>query len=152
MASAVSSAAEVEDMVVLTQWDMGLATASTSEFNGGIVHHMIQCSADRVIVDDAGTRPLGVVQVGQPVAQSRTQMKQRGGWLFRHTVVAVSSTCHHPLKETQDAAHAGRAIQGGDKMHFRCTPGWQNRHPHTPSSRVWTMDSEPFIAILLTAV
>ena len=69
-------------------------------------------------VHNAGAGPLGVVQVGQSIAQSWPEMQQGGGWFFCHPVVAICGTGHHTLKEPQDAAHARRSIQRRDKVHF----------------------------------
>ena len=69
-------------------------------------------------VDDARTRFLRVVQIGEPVAESRRQMQQRGGRLARHPVIAIRRARHHALEQTQNAAHAFDTVECGDKMHL----------------------------------
>jgi hypothetical protein len=46
-------------------------------------------------------------------------MQQRGSGLTGHARVAVSGTSHYAFEQTQDAMHAGNAIERRHKVHFR---------------------------------
>ncbi|MNF02022.1 hypothetical protein D3C80_2011150 [compost metagenome] len=60
------------------------------------------------------------MQVGQAIAQARAQVQQGGGRLVGHARVTVGRARHHAFEQAQHAAHLGFAIQGRDKVHFRC--------------------------------
>jgi hypothetical protein len=70
-------------------------------------------------VDDARARLAGVVQVGQPVAEARPQVQQRGRGLARHAPVAVGRAGDHAFEQAQHAAHAGYAVERGHEVHLR---------------------------------
>ena len=80
-------------------------------------------------VDQRHLGALGVVQVGQAVAQTRGQVQQCAGRLVGHAGVAVRSACDHALEQTEHAAHAGDLVQRRDKLHLRC-PGVGEAHVH----------------------
>ena len=70
-------------------------------------------------VDDAGRGLLGVVQVGDAVAETGTEMQQRRGRRALHAVVAVGGAGHHAFEQAEHAAHAVDAIERGNEVHFR---------------------------------
>ena len=75
-------------------------------------------------VDDAGRCLLGVVQVGDAVAEAGAEMQQRRGRRALHAVVAVGGAGHHAFEQTEHAAHAVDAIECGNEVHFRGARDW----------------------------
>ena len=69
-------------------------------------------------VDDRRVRLAGVVQVGEPVAESWTEMEQRRGGPFGHAGVAVGGTGGDSLEEGEHAAHLGHVVEGSDEVHL----------------------------------
>lgn len=69
-------------------------------------------------VDHRRARALGVVQVGQAVAQARAQVQQRGGRLVGHARIAIGRARHHAFEQAQHAAHLRFAIQRRDEVHL----------------------------------
>ncbi len=86
----------------------------------------------RVIPDDSqqrGVRAARIVQVGQPVRQTRSEVQQCGGRLPGHPAEAVGRAGSHPLKQAQHAAHLGHCVQCRDEVHLRRTGvGEARRH------------------------
>ena len=69
-------------------------------------------------VDQWRPGPPRVVQVGQAVAESGSQVEQSGRRLFRHAGVAVGRTRGDTLEEREDCAHFGHRIECGDEVHL----------------------------------
>jgi hypothetical protein len=63
--------------------------------------------------------PPRVVQVGQAIGQTRTQMQQRGGGLSCHATVAVGCASDHAFEQAKDGAHAIHRIERRHEMHLR---------------------------------
>ena len=75
-------------------------------------------------------RTPGVVQVGQAVAQSRTEVQQDRGGLIGHSGISVGRTGGHTLKQSEDTSHLGHGVQGCDEVHLRCSRvGEADPHP-----------------------
>ena len=70
-------------------------------------------------VDDRRPGPSRVVQVGQPVAQSRSEVQQRRRRASSHPAVPVGRARGHALEEAEHAAHGGHVVEGGDEVHLR---------------------------------
>jgi hypothetical protein len=60
----------------------------------------------------------GIVEVGQAVGETRTQMEQRRCRSFGHPCVTVRRSRHHAFEQAQHRAHAGDTIQGADEVHL----------------------------------
>ena len=69
-------------------------------------------------VDNARVRLASVVQVGQAIAQTGAEVQQRGCGALRQAVVAIGGACHHPFKQSQDAADAWHCVQCRHKVHL----------------------------------
>ena len=69
-------------------------------------------------VDDAGMGFLGVVQVGEAIGETGTEVQQRRGRRALHAEIAVGSPRHHPLEQAQHAAHTLDPIERGNEMHL----------------------------------
>jgi hypothetical protein len=72
-------------------------------------------------VDDWATRSSGIVQIGNTVGQTRTQMQQSGRRFTQHPAVTVGSTSANSLKQRQNRPYCIVAINGLNQMHFRRT-------------------------------
>ena len=84
----------------------------------GVILHVIGgMLADDV--DHRAARLLGVVQIGDAVAQPRPEMQQRRGRLVGHAGIAVRRTGRHALEQAQHATHAIDPVEGGNEVHFR---------------------------------
>lgn len=70
-------------------------------------------------VDHRRAAAAGVVEVGQPVAEARPEVQERGGRLAGHAGVAVRRRGHDPFEQAEDAAHLGHGVEGGDEVHLR---------------------------------
>ena len=69
-------------------------------------------------IDHARLRLAGIVQIGKSIAKTGGQMQQRGRHPPRHAVIAIRRPRGPAFKQTQDAAHLGVAIKGGNEMHL----------------------------------
>jgi hypothetical protein len=69
-------------------------------------------------VDHRHLRSLGIVEIRQPICESRTQVKQSACRLLRHTRVSVSRSCNHTLEEAENAAHLGDSIKRRDNVYL----------------------------------
>ena len=76
---------------------------------GGMIAHDI---------DHGRARALGVMQVGQAIAQARPQVQQRGGGLVGHARITVGGAGHDTFEQAQHAAHVRLAIQRRHKVHL----------------------------------
>ena len=65
--------------------------------------------------------PPGVVQVGQPIAQSWPQMQQRGCGPPAHASVPVGGPRGDALKETEHAPHLRDFVKGTHRVNFGST-------------------------------
>ena len=83
---------------------------SLAQVVGGVVAHDVH---------DRRPGPAGVVQVGDPVAEARPQVQQRGRRATRHPAVAVGRPGDDSLEEPEDGPHLGHVVEGGDEMHLR---------------------------------
>ncbi len=70
-------------------------------------------------VDHRLPRLLGVMDVGDGIAEAWTQMQQCGCWLFGHARVAICCTRRDAFEQAQHAAHAIDPIERRHEMHFR---------------------------------
>src|SRR4249919_2073519 len=70
-------------------------------------------------VDDARVRLLGVMQVGETIAQSWSQVQERAGGLAGNAIVAVRSAGHYTFEQSEHAAHAWDAVQRRYEVHLR---------------------------------
>jgi hypothetical protein len=86
-----------------------------------------------VVADDIHHRGVcapGVVQIRQPVGQSRTQVQQGGGGPAGDPGVTVGRTGGHPFEQAQHRAHLRAVIQCRNEMHLRgAGVGEAHRHP-----------------------
>ena len=64
---------------------------------------------------------LRVMDIGQGIAQARTQVQQGRGGLARHAGIPVGSAAEHAFEQAQYTTHSIDLIQGSHKMHLRCT-------------------------------
>ena len=60
----------------------------------------------------------GVVQIGKPVGQTRSEVQKCGGRFARHAGIAISSTSRDPLKQAKVVGHTRRPGQGCHQVHF----------------------------------
>ena len=58
-------------------------------------------------VDDGNVRSAGVVEIGQTVTETGSEVEQRDGRLSGDTGVAIGGTSNDTLEESKDPAHAG---------------------------------------------
>ena len=72
-------------------------------------------------VDDWHLRPACIVQIGEAIAQARSEMKQRARRFLNHARISIGGACDHALEETENATHFLNLIERGDDMDFRCT-------------------------------
>ena len=70
-------------------------------------------------IDQGRVGLVGVVQVGDAIAQPRSQMEERGRGFARHASVAVRRAGRHPFKEAEHPTHGRNAVQAGHKVHLR---------------------------------
>ena len=78
----------------------------------------------RVIAHDVDHRDPGaarVVEVRQPVAEPRSQVKQGRGGRVRHPRVAIGSPGRDALEQGQNRPHLRHRIQRGDDVDLRRT-------------------------------
>ena len=80
----------------------------------GVVRRMVAHD-----VDDRRPGPPRVVEIGQPVAEARSEMQQRGRWAPGDAPVPVGGTGDDSLEEAEDAPHGGHVVQRCDKVHLR---------------------------------
>ncbi|KAG1529950.1 hypothetical protein G6F50_017649 [Rhizopus delemar] len=98
-----------------------MASAASEDTAAAVIRRVVLDVIGRVVthdVDHGGAGALGVVQVGQAIAQARAQVQQRGGRLVGHARVAVGRARHHAFEQAQHATHLGLAIQRRDKVQF----------------------------------
>jgi hypothetical protein len=53
----------------------------------------------------------GIVQIGQAIGETHSQVKQAHGWLPRHPPIAIGSTSRHVFMQAEDTAQAWHRIQ-----------------------------------------
>src|SRR5262249_40433938 len=70
-------------------------------------------------VDDARAGLARVMQIGEAVAEARSQVKESGRGPSRHAPVAVGRARHDPLEEPEDAANALDLVESGHEVHLR---------------------------------
>ena len=70
-------------------------------------------------IDDRRPRSPCVVQIGEPICESRTEVQQRRRGPIRHATVAIRRAGYHILLQAEDTAHARLVVERRDKMHFR---------------------------------
>ncbi len=76
----------------------------------------------RVVADDVDDRRLTlarVVQVGEPVAEARPEVQQRGRGPVGHAAVAVGRAGGDAFEQREHAAHLGHRVERGDEVHLR---------------------------------
>jgi hypothetical protein len=71
-------------------------------------------------IDDRRRRSARVMEIGKPVRQSWPQVQQRGGWLLRHTTVAIGHPGHYAFEKAEHDPHALYPVERRYEMHFRC--------------------------------
>jgi len=71
-------------------------------------------------IHDRRVRAQRIVQVRQTVREAWTQVQERYRRTIEHARVSVGRTGHYALEQTQHTAHVADAVEGGDKVHFRC--------------------------------
>ncbi|MNO87480.1 hypothetical protein D3C76_789020 [compost metagenome] len=69
-------------------------------------------------VDDRRVRSSRVVQIGQAVCQAGAAVQQRGRRLAGNARIAIRRAGNDAFEQAQHAAHAGDAVERGNKMHF----------------------------------
>jgi hypothetical protein len=69
-------------------------------------------------VDHPGAGALGVVDVGQAIGETGTQVQQRRSRLVAHPVPAIGRPSSHALEQAQHALHSG-IFQRRQEVHFR---------------------------------
>ena len=75
-----------------------------------------------MVADDIDHRcagSLGIVQIGNAIAEARSKMQQRHRRFVGHAAIAVGGAGDDALEQAEHTAHAGNLVQGGNKMHFR---------------------------------
>ena len=71
-------------------------------------------------IDDRRMRPQGIVQVRQTVGETWSEMQQRHRRTIEHARVSVGRAGDHAFEQAKHAAHSVDAVEGSDKVHFRC--------------------------------
>ncbi len=97
----------------------GLAQALDIHGQGGIRLQM----PGGMLADDVEKRragPLGVVQVCDPVGQSRPQVQKAQGRLFLHPPVTVGSARADALEQPEHGLDPGDGVKGQDHGHLGC--------------------------------
>jgi hypothetical protein len=69
--------------------------------------------------DDGNMRPAGVMQIGEAVAQTRPEMKERTRRPLAHPRVSVCGAGDDSLEETEHTPHFRNLVQSRDDMYFR---------------------------------
>lgn len=75
-----------------------------------------------MVADDVDHRapcPPGVVQVGEPIAQTGAEMEEGGRRPAGHPCIAVGCTGRHPFEQGEHAVHGLDLVEGGDEVHLR---------------------------------
>ena len=72
-------------------------------------------------IDHTRVAALGVVDVGQAVAQPRAQVQQGRRRALGHAVVAIRRSGDDTLEQPEYASHAGCTVERRDKVHLRCS-------------------------------
>ena len=70
-------------------------------------------------IDNSRARLLRVVQIGKPVAETRTQVQQRAGRLAGHAEEAIRRAGDDALEQPQHAAHPFNLVERGNEVHLR---------------------------------
>ena len=70
-------------------------------------------------VDDRHLRPPGVVEVGQPIAETGPEVQQGGRGPIGHPRITVRRPGGHPLEQRQHAAHLRDRVERSHEMHLR---------------------------------
>ena len=74
-----------------------------------------------VIADHVDHRRMGapcIMEIGEPVGETGSQMQESGGWLVGHSGVAIGGASDHALEEAEHAAHARLAVECRNEMHL----------------------------------
>jgi hypothetical protein len=61
-------------------------------------------------IDDWYLSPAGVVQVGEPIAQARPEMKKRTSRLLHHARVSIGGSGHNSFEKAEHAPHFGDSV------------------------------------------
>ncbi|GAC1680385.1 MAG: hypothetical protein PVS2B2_18700 [Candidatus Acidiferrum sp.] len=69
-------------------------------------------------INDWNMRSGCIVQIGDPVGESRTKMNESARRFARHSRIAIRSRCDNPLEKAKHTTHFRLPIESGDKMHF----------------------------------
>ena len=72
-------------------------------------------------VDDRGAGPARVVQIRQAVAETRTEVQERGRGLAGHAPVPVGRAGRDTFEQHEDRPHLRNVVEGGDEVHLRRT-------------------------------
>ena len=100
-------------------------------------------------VDDGCLALARVVQVGEPVAEPRSEVEQGGGRTIGHAPVSVGGSGGDPLEECEHAVHLGHGVERGNEVHLGCAGVHEARVDATrdqrADERLRAVHREPFI-------
>jgi hypothetical protein len=69
-------------------------------------------------VDERRARPAGIVQVCEPVAETRAEVQQRRRRLAGHAPVPIGGAGDDPFEQAERGAHLGHRVERGDEVHL----------------------------------
>ena len=75
-----------------------------------------------MITDDVEQRGPGatsVVEIGEAVALTRSEVQQDGCGPIGHSAIAISGSGGHALEEGEYPSHGGHIVEGGNEVHLR---------------------------------
>ena len=70
-------------------------------------------------INDWHVRPARVVQIGESVPETGTEMKQSACRFLSHAGVAVRGSGHNSFEQAQHASHFSDSIKSSNDMDFR---------------------------------
>jgi hypothetical protein len=70
-------------------------------------------------VDDRHVCPARIVQVRDPIGETRTEMKKSACWFSGHPCIAICGCRDNTLKQTEYAPHSSLSVECRNDVHFR---------------------------------
>ena len=70
-------------------------------------------------IDDRRPRAPCVVEIGEPVGQSRPKMQQGSGRLLSYAAVAICHSGYRAFEKTKHNSHSLDPVERRHEMHFR---------------------------------
>ena len=69
-------------------------------------------------VDERDFRTSCIVEIGETIAEARSEMKQSACRFAGHPCVAVCCTRSHTFKKPEHATHLGNSVERGNNVYF----------------------------------